>query len=83
LPKKDEANGVWIATEWAEKRQGWIFLTSLPAEREALRPLQSLWIDWLVLRLLNEPTKAQKRVWFIIDELASLPFFPKVTSSGN
>ena len=78
LPKKSESNGAWTATEWAEKRQGWIFLTSLPAEREALRPLQSLWIDWLVLRLLNEPTKEQKRVWFIIDELASLQKLPQL-----
>ncbi len=44
----------------------------------ALRPLQSLWIDWLVLRLLNEPTEAQKRVWFIIDELASLQKLPQL-----
>ena len=78
LPKRNEGNGSWTATEWAEKRQGWIFLTSLPAEREALRPLQSLWIDWLVLRLLNEPTEAQKRVWFIIDELASLQKLPQL-----
>lgn len=78
LPKADEGNGVWTATEWAEKRQGWIFLTSLPAEREALRPLQSLWIDWLVLRLLNEPTEAQRRVWFVIDELASLQKLPQL-----
>lgn len=78
LPKKGEDNGEWTATEWAEKRQGWIFLTSLPAEREALRPLQSLWIDWLVLRLLNEPTEAQKRVWFVIDELASLQKLPQL-----
>jgi type IV secretory pathway TraG/TraD family ATPase VirD4 len=78
LPKRDEGNGAWTATEWAEKRQGWIFLTSLPAEREALRPLQSLWIDWLVLRLLNEPTEAQRRVWFVIDELASLQKLPQL-----
>ena len=78
LPKRNEGNGVWTATEWAEKRRGWIFLTSLPAEREALRPLQSLWIDWLVLRLLNEPTEAQKRVWFVIDELASLQKLPQL-----
>lgn len=78
LPKPDEGNGRWTATEWAEKRRGWIFLTSLPAEREALRPLQSLWIDWLVLRLLNEPTETQKRVWFIIDELASLQKLPQL-----
>jgi len=78
LPKRGAGNGTWTATEWAEKRQGWIFLTSLPAEREALRPLQSLWIDWLVLRLLNEPTEAQRRVWFVIDELASLQKLPQL-----
>jgi len=78
LPKREEGNGRWTATEWAEKRQGWVFITSLPAEREALRPLQSLWIDWLVLRLLNEPTKEQKRVWFVIDELASLQKLPQL-----
>jgi hypothetical protein len=78
LPKSDHGNGSWTATEWAEKRQGWIFLTSLPAEREALRPLQSLWIDWLVLRLLNEPKEAQRRVWFVIDELASLQKLPQL-----
>jgi hypothetical protein len=78
LPKREEGNGIWTATDWVEKRQGWIFLTSLPAEREALRPLQSLWIDWLVLRLLNEPIEAQRRVWFIIDELASLQKLPQL-----
>jgi type IV secretory pathway TraG/TraD family ATPase VirD4 len=78
LPKQNAANGAWTATEWTEKRRGWIFLTSLPAEREALRPLQSLWIDWLVLRLLNEPTETQRRVWFIIDELASLQKLPQL-----
>lgn len=78
LPKTDEGNGSWTATEWAEKRQGWVFLTSLPAEREALRPLQSLWIDWLVLRLLNEPKETQRRVWFVIDELASLQKLPQL-----
>jgi hypothetical protein len=78
LPKKSEGNGEWSATEWAETRRGWIFITSLPAEREALRPLQSLWIDLLVLRLLNEPKAEQKRAWFVIDELASLQKLPQL-----
>jgi type IV secretory pathway TraG/TraD family ATPase VirD4 len=30
------------------------------------------------LRLLHEPTEAQKRVWFIIDELASLQKLPQL-----
>ena len=78
LPKKGEGNGEWSAREWAETRQGWIFITSLPTEREALKPLHSLWIDLLVLRLLNEPKEGQKRVWFVIDELASLQKLPQL-----
>jgi type IV secretory pathway TraG/TraD family ATPase VirD4 len=78
LPRQDEAASVWTATKWAETRRGWIFITSRPTMREALRPLISLWIDTLVLRLLNEPMPDQKPVWFVIDELASLQRLPQL-----
>ena len=78
LPPKEKAASTWNATEWSEKRQGWIFITSKPSEREALRPLHSLWIDLLVLRLLNEPKGNQHPVWFVLDELASLQRLPQL-----
>ena len=78
LPKESETTSVWTATNWAESRRGWIFITSRPTMREALRPLISLWIDTLVLRLLNEPMPNQKPVWFVIDELASLQRLPQL-----
>jgi type IV secretory pathway TraG/TraD family ATPase VirD4 len=78
LPRKDKTAHHWNATEWAETRKGWIFLTSKPSEREALRPLHSLWIDLLVLRLLNEPKESQHPVWFVLDELASLQRLPQL-----
>jgi hypothetical protein len=78
LPRKDRTTHHWSATEWAETRKGWIFLTSKPSEREALRPLHSLWIDLLVLRLLNEPRESQQPVWFVLDELASLQRLPQL-----
>ena len=78
LPRKETAHSRWSATEWAEERKGWIFLTSKPSEREALRPLHSLWIDLLVLRLLNEPKESQHPVWFVLDELASLQRLPQL-----
>ena len=78
LPKKSEAKTEWTAREWSEKRQGWIFITSQPAEREALRPLHSLWIDMLVLRLLSAPKPEQHPVWFVLDELASLQKLPQL-----
>jgi type IV secretory pathway TraG/TraD family ATPase VirD4 len=78
LPTKEQANGrEWSATEWAGKREGWIFLTSTEAEQEALRPLHSLWIDLLILRLLTTPKPGQKRAWLVIDELASLQRLPQ------
>jgi type IV secretory pathway TraG/TraD family ATPase VirD4 len=78
LPRKDKTEHHWSATEWAENRRGWIFLTSKPSEREALRPLHSLWIDLLVLRLLNEPKEGQHPAWFVLDELASLQRLPQL-----
>ena len=78
LPKLDETSSAWTATNWAQTRRGWIFITSRPTMREALRPLISLWIDTLVLRLLNEPMPDQKPVWFVIDELASLQRLPQL-----
>ena len=78
LPTKEKAERTWSATEWSDSRKGWIFLTSKPSEREALRPLHSLWIDLLVLRLLNEPKGDQHPVWFVLDELASLQRLPQL-----
>jgi type IV secretory pathway TraG/TraD family ATPase VirD4 len=78
LPTREEGSGMWSATDWAEERKGWVFITSQPAERAALRPLHSLWIDLLVMRLMNEPKPNQRRVWFVLDELASLQRLPQL-----
>ncbi len=78
LPTKKEANGEWNARSWSKTRKGWVFITSRPTERNTLRPLHSLWIDLLVMRLMNEPAPNQKTVWFVIDELASLQRLPQL-----
>jgi hypothetical protein len=78
LPEKDEGRPVWNARSWAKRRKGWIFITSRPPERDTLRPLHSLWIDLLVMRLLTAPQPGQRPVWFVIDELASLQKLPQL-----
>ena len=78
LPEKDQTDRTWNARSWAKERKGWIFITSRPPERETLRPLHSLWIDLLVMRLLTAPQPGQKPVWFVIDELASLQKLPQL-----
>jgi type IV secretory pathway TraG/TraD family ATPase VirD4 len=79
LPTREQTgNRTWSATEWASTRKGWIFITSSATEREALRPLHSLWIDLLVMRLLSAPPADQNPVWFVLDELASLQRLPQL-----
>ena len=79
LKTKEQAKGKeWSATLWSEKREGWIFLPSTDdAMQEALRPLHSLWIDLLILRLLSLPKPGQQRAWFVLDELATLQRLPQ------
>ncbi len=81
LPHECETKQRWSTVEWAKDRKGWIFLTSIPTMRERLRPLMSLWLDLLVLRLMNEGRTGKKPVWFVLDELASLQRLPQLTTA--
>jgi len=49
--------------------------------RERVRPLVSLWLDLLVLRLMNDGHSGQKPIWFVLDELASLQRLPQLTTA--
>ena len=78
LPKESETKQRWTTEEWARQRSGWIFLTSTPRFRERLLPLMSLWLDTLVLRLMNQGDPAMRHAWFVLDELASLQRLPQL-----
>ena len=78
---KEEATTSWTAREWATERQGWILLTSTPELRAPLQPLLSVWLDLLVLRLMNTESGPQRRVWFVFDELGSLQKLPQLSTA--
>lgn len=78
LPSPSEADRRWSALAWARDRQGWLFLTSTPETRTRLVPLTSLWLDMLVLRLMNRGRPGPRPVWFVLDELASLQRLPQL-----
>jgi type IV secretory pathway TraG/TraD family ATPase VirD4 len=75
---KEAGNRQWNARSWCENRDGWIFLTSTVQTHEAIRPLHCVWLDMLILHLLGMRNKDQKRVWFFIDEMASLQRLPQL-----
>lgn len=69
-------------TQWAERREGWIFLTATHDVREAIRPLHAAFFNILMSRLLSvTPESGQSRpCWFIMDEFHSLRFLPRMTT---
>ena len=72
-----EANGEfftikdWVKNSISEKK-GFLFITSTPNSRETMQPLQSMMLDFAVMTLMNLHENENRRLWFIIDELASL-----------
>ncbi|HEV2425433.1 MAG TPA: type IV secretion system DNA-binding domain-containing protein [Terriglobia bacterium] len=78
LPSEHETKQRWTTLEWSKERRGWLFLTSTPETRERLAPLISLWLDTLVLRLMNQGRPGPRRVWFMLDELATLQKLPQL-----
>jgi Type IV secretion-system coupling protein DNA-binding domain len=69
-PPESECAGRWTAAAWAKTRQGWVFILSRPMTRERLRPLHTLWLDMIILRLMVH--HATPKVWLILDEVDTL-----------
>ncbi len=81
LPTERETKRRWSTAEWAKDRKGWVFITSKPTVRERLRPLISLWLDLLVLRLMNDDAPTKRKTWIVLDEVASLQKLPQLTTA--
>ena len=65
---------------------GWLFMTSGGDLHESLRPLLSMWLDTVAQAILSLPPDNNRRVWLILDELASLQVLPslkQLTSEGR
>ena len=78
LPREKDTTQRWTTVDWSHQQTGWLFLTSTPRFRERLLPLISLWLDTLVLRLMNQGDMSTRRAWFVLDELASLQRLPQL-----
>lgn len=78
LPELDDCLEQISLTEWAAERKGWIFITSTMDSREALRPLQAVFINLLMKRLMSvSPEWGQAHpCWVIVDEVHSLHRLP-------
>jgi Type IV secretion-system coupling protein DNA-binding domain len=78
LPAREACEKEINLSQWASRRQGWIFITSRMDMREALRPLQAAFINLLMKRLMSvSPEWGQAHpCWLIVDEVHSLHRLP-------
>jgi Type IV secretion-system coupling protein DNA-binding domain len=76
LPRETKDCRRWTATEWVDQRKGWIFLPTSPETRECLKPVMSLILDFLILRLTAQNQRTMRPVWLILDELPTLDTLP-------
>lgn len=79
MPTHQEGRKKFTVREWARKRQGWIFVTSTSETIDALRPLQGLWLDMLILKLqADDAAENAKRCWLVLDEVQELQRLPQL-----
>jgi hypothetical protein len=79
LPLEPRGRRTWSANEWCQNRRGWIFVPSHATIAEALRPIQSMWLDLLLVhQLALGHQKKKPAIWNVYDELDSLKKLPKL-----
>ena len=76
-------NASFSLRSWVEddSASNWLFITSRGDRHETLKPLISTWLDIAVNTLLSLSPNPQRRIWFILDELASLQPLPSLLAS--
>ena len=62
----------------ATARDSWLFITARPDQRQTLTPLISAWVDIAINALMVLPANQNRRLWFVIDELAALQKLPRL-----
>lgn len=58
--------------ELEQGKDSWLFLSSSPSQREVTLPLLACILELAVSYLVEQGINEQRRIWFVIDELASL-----------
>ena len=68
-----QEESTFSVTEWlSNKEPGFIFVTNQSDLKDTLKPILSLFIDFLGKKLLSLPDDLQRRVFFLMDEFGTL-----------
>ena len=68
----------WIKNE---NQKGWLYLACHPEQRESMQSLLSCWLSLAMKAVMSLGENSNRRMWFIVDELASLDTLPSLQGS--
>ena len=77
-----EEGASFSITKWinSDVEDSILYLSSRADIHESIRPLLTVWFDTAVRALMSAPKKPDRRIWFIIDEVAALNAMPSIVS---
>ncbi len=79
LPEETQDRKPFVLKDWCESRKGWIFVTNTQNTRDSLRPIQSLWLDTLIMDLLSQGARPDlPPVLMALDEMQTLQRLPQL-----
>ena len=78
-----EDGGTFSINQWIQNPEfhQFLFLACKPDQRELLKPLITAWVGIAIKNLMKLNEDNGRRVWFIIDELASLQKIPTLMTA--
>lgn len=69
----------WVDQQLNTGSSGWLFLPMPESVKAVASPIIAAQIELLATHILSKPTNLNRRIWFVIDELPSLPKMPVLT----
>jgi type IV conjugative transfer system coupling protein TraD len=70
----DDTGPSFSLRDWVrnEESDSWVFITARESQRDAMKPLLSLWITTIIMAILDLQPVHRERIWGFLDELPTL-----------
>jgi type IV secretory pathway TraG/TraD family ATPase VirD4 len=72
MPMLPDGRRIFSVSDYVKKRQGWVFITSTAGTMDAVRPVQNLIMDLMILKLQEKALPGANRASIVIDETSLL-----------
>jgi type IV secretory pathway TraG/TraD family ATPase VirD4 len=73
--------GTFSMRQWIREGSGWLFVNVRDKEFDLMCPLMSSWVWIAITEALSLPEDDTRRLWFLLDELASYNQLPKLNEA--